>query len=306
VPLLLGAVAMLPGAGRGEELEHDAVYLPAPAANVLDVRNPLGTVRLRAWDQPQVRIVAEKHAQAAPLLERLKVRVDLVNGRYRITTGFYLADETFSPLPLTGGGIDLTIDAPRGVALAAATFTGDIEASGFRAGARLSSQEGRIRVADMEGRIDTRTLDGSQWFREIRGSLAASGVTGDVELASIEGDSVDASVYKGQIVAREVHAAVVRLRTTVGTIVLVGALRPDARYDLATHDGDVRLVLRPAPFRVIARAPTVRSGFPLAEAQASLLAPDGQTALRVGDYAGGGASLELVSARGAVDLRPAE
>jgi hypothetical protein len=118
---------------------------------------------------------------------------------------------------------------------------------------------------------------------------------GDLELASVEGETVDATVYKGQIVAREVRGAAVRLRTTVGDIVFIGALRPNGRYELATLDGDVRLSLRPAPFRVEARAPTVSSRFPLVR---------GAAGLRAAGFPDGGATLRLTSERGEIELGP--
>jgi hypothetical protein len=303
VATALAAALWFAAGAAAEELENDAVYIPTPGAASLAVRNPLGTVRLRGWDQPQLRIIAAKRAGSAAMLARLKVRVDLVDGRVRVTTGFYLNDASFNSLPLAGSAIDLTIDAPRAVALSAATFTGEIEAEGFRAGAQLSSQEGEIRVADVDGAVDTRSLDGRQAFQSIRGSLVANGVVGDMELASIDGESVEATVYKGRIVARDLRTAVVRLRSTHGTIVYVGALRPDGRYELATHDGDVHLQLRPAPFQVTMRAPSVKSGF-------ALVGGASGPGLWSGEYRVASAettaspSLELVSAAGEVVLAP--
>lgn len=305
----LAALALLSGgAARAEDLESDAVYLPAEATTALAVRNPLGTVKMTGWDRPQIRIIAHKRAGSRSLLERLKVRVDLDGADVRVTTGFYLSDGAFTPLPLAGGAIDLTIEAPRGVALTALTFSGDIDASGFRAGAHLSSQAGRIRAADVEGPVDTRTLNGNQWLEAIRGSLLASGAECDLELDGVSGKRVDASVYKGRITARDVtgsQGALIRLRAAHGTIVLLGELAPGAQYDLATRDGDVRLELRPAPFTITARAPSVRSGFALKkleEARGLMRAafPGGPGAAPASSQA----NLTIASASGEVVLQP--
>jgi hypothetical protein len=86
---------------------------------------------------------------------------------------------------------------------------------------------------------------------------------------------------------------VLRLRTTVGAIVFVGSLPPDGRYEIASHDGDVRLTLRPAPFRLTARARAVKSEFALAHGEE-------RPGLRRGDYLGGGPSLDLASVSGEV------
>lgn len=246
------------GRAEAEELESDAVYIPVPTAVSLVVRNPLGAVSVQGWDRPEVRIVAHKHANAAgarSLIGRLKVRVDFNAGHVRVTTGFYLSDGTFNPLPLSSAGIDLSIDAPRAMALQVATFRGDIRAAGFRLGATLSSEIGEIQVADVAGPVETRALDGNQWIEEVRGSLAANAVTGDLDLARIEGPRVEAKVVRGRITVRDVRSALVRLRAQMGDIVFVGALVPATRYDFATHRGDVVLRLRPASFRVVARSP---------------------------------------------------
>ena len=314
--VVLPLVAMLAGVpvavAVAEELEHDAAYLPDLGGSLLTVQNPLGSVTVRGWDQPQIRIVAAKRAGSPSLLDRLKVQfVFLSDGRVQISTGFYLADRTFIPLPLSGAGIDLTIDAPRRMRVEATT-SGAIDAAGFRHGAQLSSQGGEIRVADMEGRVDTRTLDGRQWLQSIRGSLLATGVRGDMELSQVQGERVDASVNKGNIYARDVSAAQVRLRATVGTIVFVGALATGGRYQFATLNGDVRLSLHPAPFRLLARAPSVKNRFELGNAQARAGIVSGEYAGRPADRAelrGAFASvpaLELVSAHGEVVLGPAE
>ena len=285
-------------AARAEDLESDAVYVPVAAdSGVLAVRNPLGSVKVQGWDQQQVRVIAHKRAGSADVLGRLKVRVDLTPGKVQITTGFYLSDHTFNPLPLGGAAIDLIIEAPRHMELSAASYAGDVEAAGLRAGAHLSSQAGRIRVADMEGPVDTRTLDGNQWLQAIRGSLAATGVVGDMELAGIEGQRVDASVFKGQIIARDVHAAVVRLHTVAGTILLFGGLSPGARYELGAKQGDVRLELTERPFRFVAHSPSVRTGFALERSQAA--------GVTRGTFAGGGTTeLQLASGSGEVSIMP--
>ena len=119
---------------RADDMEGDAVYVPMPAGESLSVRNPLGGIRVRGWDQAEVRIVAHKRAQRTALLDRMKVRVNLDGGKLEIASGIYLEGGAFMPLPLSGVAVDLTIDAPRRMALRATTFAGEIDASGLRAG----------------------------------------------------------------------------------------------------------------------------------------------------------------------------
>lgn len=280
---------------RAEETEVSFAYLPAPNAEALAVEQKMGRLELRGWDKPEVRIVARKRATTSGVLDRLKVNVEMQDGRIRIRTGVHV-DGGFRPLPLGADmGIDLTIDAPRQVALKAATWTGDLSVSGFRSGAELASSGGEVRASDIQGRVSTHALSGRQRLSSIRGDVVAEGEHGDLDLDTVDGDLLDARVVEGQISARAVRTPVVRLFSTLGGIVMVGMLRSGGRYDLNAGDGDIRLTLTEAPFTVHARAgKVVKSGFRLV----GQVAPAQVQA----DHLGGGPLLELTSARGSVFL----
>jgi hypothetical protein len=307
IACLLAATALAaPSRARADEIEQGGrFYIPMPAGEVLTVSNPLGTVRLRGWDQREVRVQVKKRCRTPDICERIRARFDVDRGRLDINTGVRFAD-TLRPLPLAGSSIEVEIDAPRTMEVHASSFTGDIDASGFRRGAHLASQEGEIRAADIQGPVDTRSLAGNQSLQEIHGRLATNVIHGDVELDAIDGDMVEAVVYEGQITARAVVSTVVRLRTTKGNIVFVGGLAAGGRYELATHDGDLRLVLRPSGFRIAATAARgVWSEFELSSGPRHVPAGVRLAELR-GDYFGGGASLELTSTNGEISLKSAK
>jgi len=283
-------------AARADDLEDNIVYLPMPSGESLRVRNPLGSVTVRGWDRPEVRIVANKRALVPQLLDRLKARVDIRDGRVDLATGVYLSDGTWHPIPQRNASIDLTIHAPRGMAVDAAGRA-DVTASGFTSGAKLASETGEIHAFDLTGEVATRTGNGRQSLQEIRGRVDASGVEGDLELQSIAGDTVDAIVVKGQITAREVSSPVVRLRAATGTIIYMGPIVVGGRYELSTYQGDIRMTLRPLPFRIVAEAPqgTIATALPLDGGPW----PKGRVD---GSFRGGGASLALRTQTGSISL----
>jgi hypothetical protein len=295
---------LVPSLVLAEEAEVTFAYVPAPNAESLTIDQPLGRLTLNGWDKPEVRIVARKHAKDGATLDQLRVNVEMVDGKIRIRTGVRTNDNNFHSLPVAQGdqsaGIDLSVDAPRRISLRAATWSGDIDASGFRAGAALSSRGGEVHASDIEGEVRTAALKGKQRLSAIHGNVEADGVTGDVELDAIEGEILEAKVVEGQITARRVRSALVRLFSSSGGVVLIGTVRPGARYEVTTQEGDVRMVLERAPFSVVARAPAgnVKSKLVLDHAVGS------PTTLR-GDFLGGGAQLELTSLRGNVLLEPA-
>jgi hypothetical protein len=288
---------------RADEYEVSvAENIPATSAEVLIIEQPLGKLSVSGWDKPTVKIVARKHAPDGATLDRLKVQVEIRDGKIRVKTGVRVGN-TFRTLPTAGGagagpGIDLTIDAPRRVQLHASTWSGDLEAAGFRSGADLETRGGGEVVArDIEGRVRTSALKGRQRLSAIHGDVEADGVTGDVELTSIDGETLDAHVVDGQITAREVRTPVVRLLSTSGGVIFIGTLRAGGRYELTSMDGDVRMQLRRAPFTLEARGRKVSSGFPVRGGTATA------TALS-GEFQGGGPSLVLTAAHGAVAVDP--
>jgi hypothetical protein len=195
----------------------------------------------------------------------LRIQVEMLGGQIRIRSGVYVRG-VFRPLPPAAGdgaGIELSIDAPRDVRLAARTWAGDVEASGFRAGAELASTGGEVRARDITGPVHTNADFGRQRLASIRGSVDAHTLKGDMDLDTVDGEIVDARVAEGQITARDLHAAMVRLFSTAGGIVLIGTLQPGGRYELTALDGDVQLRLKPQPFTIAAHTPAVRSTFAL-------------------------------------------
>ena len=292
---------------EAEETEVSFAYVPAPNAEAIIIEQPMGRLTVTGWDKPEVRIVARKRAPNNATLDRLRVNVEMRDGRIRIRTGVRVGDG-FRALPqgaeaanaaAQSMAIDLTVDAPRRVAMSASTWAGDLEASGFRAGAELTSAGGEVRARDIEGRVRTNALKGRQRLSSIRGDVEADGVTGDLELDTVDGDTLEAKVVEGQITARDVHTPVVRLLSTSGGIVLIGSLRPGGRYELTALEGDVHLQLKRAPLSLRASASVrVHSAFPVVPRTPS----DATLTRLVGDFLGGGPSLELTAAHGSVSL----
>jgi hypothetical protein len=294
------AILLVPSLALAEQEEVTFVNVPAPGAESITIDQPLGRLSLHGWDKPEVRVVAHKHAKDGKTLEQLRVNFEMLDGKIEIRTGVRV-DGTFRPLSAgEAAGIDLTIDAPRRAVLRARTSAGDIDVTGFRAGAELSSRGGEVHASDIDGELRTNTLKGKQRLSAIRGNVEADGITGDMELDTVEGEVLEANVVDGQITARRIRSPLVRLFSGAGGVVLFGSTRPGARLEITAKQGDVRLVLERAPFTVNARAPggAIKNGFTLANAVGS------PTTLQ-GDFLGGGAQLELTAAHGNVILEPA-
>jgi hypothetical protein len=299
----LGALAILliPTLAVAEESETTFVSVPTPDAESITIVQPMGKLALNGWDKPEVRVVAHKRAKDGKTLDQLRVDFEMLDGKIHIRTGVRIGG-TFRPLPASeSASIDLTVDAPRKVTLRAQTWGGDIDASGFRSGAQLSSRGGEVHAWDIDGEVHTEALRGRQRLSAIRGNVEADGETGDVELDAIDGELLEARVVDGQIVARRIRTPLVRLFSSSGGVVLMGTTRPGARYELWARKGDVKLILARAPFTINARAPggSVKNGFVLTHAV-------GSPTTLTGEFLGGGPQLELTAMHGNVIVEPAQ
>ncbi len=299
--LAIVAIVLFPTLVMAEEVQETTfVNVPAPQVESISIEQPQGKLELVGWDKQEVRVVAHKHARDDKTLDQLTVEFVMADGKVHIRTGVRV-DNTFRPLPAAdGAGIDLTVTAPRNINLRAQTWAGNLDVSGMRAGAVLSSRGGEVHASDIDGEVHTNALRGKQRLTAIRGNVEADGVTGDVELDTIDGEVLEANVVDGQITARKVRTPLVRLFSQSGGVVLMGTTRPGARYVVTALNGDVRMVLQRTPFTVNARAPhgAVKNGFTLAHAVGS------PTTLQ-GEFLGGGPQLELAAAHGNVILEPA-
>ena len=280
---------------RADEVEQNFAYVPLLGAESLTIDQPLGKLTVRGWDQPEVRIHSTKRANDPATLDRLRVSVELRDGSIRVQTGVRVAGK-FVSMPVQSARIDLEIDAPRSALVRAQTWSGDVDASGFRKGAELASKTGEVRARDIDGSVRTSTLRARQWLEAIHGDVSADvEAAGDVELVSIDGDELDAHVDDGTITAKNVTTPVMRLFAAQGAVIFVGTLRAGGRYDFRVLAGDVRLQIPRAPFSIHARASApITSAFALK----GRVTPTDVDA----DFQSGGPRLELTAVHGHITL----
>ncbi len=242
------------GVARAEETEVSFAYVPASAVEDVIVEQPLGRLSVRGWDRPEVRIAATKRAPNHAGLDRLRVRVDLKDGKLEVLTGVRVG-EVLRGIPTDAGYvIDLAVDAPSGARIHATTFDGDLDALGFRAGVVLSSTNGEIHATDIDGPVRSTGTRGRQRLAAIRGDVDAQSLQGALELDSIEGVVLRASVVDGRIEARRVRARVVELVSARGDVTLAGAMPLGARWVLRAPAGDGHLAIDGAPTSLVLHA----------------------------------------------------
>jgi len=221
-------------------VDHREVIVPVGAGERIRIDNPLGHVVVRGWPGVrEIHIVADKRAASDEQLRRLRVHyLAWDSGEITVDTRVDLGGHERA-LPLTGSRIDLVIDVPAGLEVAAKTFGGDLKVTGLRAGARLETTGGRIDVADVRGNVVTHQLRGQQQVASVEGDVQLDGVEGTMDLQGLGGGHLDARLVDGNIRAEDIRSEGVRLVTTTGDILFVGLVQPSHRYELRTYEGNV-------------------------------------------------------------------
>jgi DUF4097 and DUF4098 domain-containing protein YvlB len=195
--------------------------LAARAGTRLSVNNMSGEITVRAWDRPQVRIVAE--------YDRARVEVDESAGRINVRTthrrsesdvAFTITVPNGMAVELGGLSTDVSLDGVCGEA-SINTVSGDVDVRCVGE-ATIQSVSGDVTVLDARAGLEASSTSGEVVVRGARGDVAASSVSGDVELSGIDGTTVSAE-------------------TVNGDVTWSGRILDNGRYRFETHSGDVTL-----------------------------------------------------------------
>ena len=229
---LLAAALFVATTALGATLTEnfDKTFDVKPGASVR-LRNVNGTITISSWDQPRVRVVAEKHVKGSAraikdAMKELRIEIQPKDGGLAIETHYPSEDGFESLFDFLKGDhvnsqVKYDITVPRSMNL------------------NISNTNGAIRVNDVAGRLDLDTTNGGIETKRCAGSLDASTTNGGIaaELTSVARNSeIEASTTNGRIslAVPKSFAGVVDAGTTNGSI---SSDLPIA----ATRSGDNRL-----------------------------------------------------------------
>jgi DUF4097 and DUF4098 domain-containing protein YvlB len=203
----------------------------ADPAGLVEISNTSGSVVVTGWDRNEVAITGE--------LGDGTERLDFTKGdkvtriKVVLPSRSHNVDDT-----------DLIVKVPAGSTLSVNTVSADLTAQGVRGVQRLQSVSGNVRTESSGEDIECRTVSGDV---EITGSgkkglVSITTVSGDVRASRIAGE-VNGSTVSGDFVLGIGETTRSRLRSTSGDFSVTGQLAPDARVDIESISGDVRLDL---------------------------------------------------------------
>lgn len=213
---------LLLGAGTLRAQRLDTTLTPHGQPR-LSVNNLSGTIVVRAWSRPQVRIEAE--------YDRADVQVNESGGRITVRTQTRRGDNE----------VDYTISVPRGTGVEVnavssdirltdtcgdvnlTTTSGDVQINCIEGDAQIQTVSGDIQVSNVKSRhLDVQSTSGDVQVEDVKGGVGATSVSGDINLSGIDGDEVTAE-------------------TVSGDINYDGRIVDNGRYRFSAHSGDVTL-----------------------------------------------------------------
>lgn len=265
-----------------------------------ELRNIFGEVRITGTDGNMVRITATKRVKesnrdaARALMDSIVIRVTERGGGIEVFT----ENPTANTTPTL---VDYDITLPSSAVVSVRS-------------------QGSVFVSNVKGELRAEAYQGHMMLTSVGRVRRAKTYTGNLSIAGVEGDEVTAEAGSA-LRMRNVHARTLETRTIAGItdatdvdcdrctltsvsgdINFTGMLRRNARYDISTNSGNIKLVTDGGSgFDLEAVTGGVfRNDFPLKSTAPASAATSGRIVR--GSYGDGGAILSLRSFTGSVTI----
>jgi hypothetical protein len=218
-----------------------------PGAKI-SISTSYGSISVHTGESNDIRVIATKTVSASSesegkrRAEQIKVNVVPVTGGYEVR-------------PDTGSNaeVDLEVNVPKQVSIAANSGRGDISGSDLTGSVSATAQHGNVQVHDVTGDIDASLHHGDARITGIQGNVHLTGSGSEIELGDIKGDATIEGEFYGPIRVRNVTKATrfVSSRTDLTIVQLPGRMEMDsgqlrifdtpAGVTLATKNYDINL-----------------------------------------------------------------
>jgi hypothetical protein len=194
----------------------------------LDVNNFGGDIVVRTWNQNSVRVRASHSSRS---------RVDVSTSGSTV-----LVRSTGRRGPPSIVDLEITAPAWMGMALSG-TYT-DINVDGAGGAVTAESVQGDIAVTGGTGNVSLKSVEGSVTLSKTRGRIEVNSVEGDITITDASGD-ITVETVDGDIALVRIDATNVEVNTVDGDVTYDGSIKNAGSYRLATHDGDITVVIPP-------------------------------------------------------------
>ncbi len=278
------------GALVAVQQQTDTLITVKPHVRV-KINNVAGDITVRAWDQNQVRVVAEHGSH-----DVIEIDAD----------GNELSIQAASAMGV--GIIDIELTVPAGASLEIQAPFADISIAGTRGSVSVQAVDGDISLEGGDGVIKLQAVDGDVSVTGASGNVEAQSVDGDVTVTEVSGD-VRVQTVDGDIIVLGIASTNVEAATVDGDIHWDGDIEDGGSYSFVTHDGDLNIAVQQganAQIFIASYDADFSTDFPLTVPAGeqgkrfSLKLGTGSARVELGT---GSAHVELESFDGTIDLR---
>jgi len=286
--LLAAAILTAPAV---QDADTDTTFA-VPAGARLSLQGFAGEVVIRTWSRNEVRVQADHSS-------RVTIAVELQGSVLRLKP---TSSRAFGVGAMSMVEYELTLPAAMPIEIEG--MYADVDIEGTKADVKVQAVEGDLRVSGGEGSISLTTISGDIEVRGSRGRIDLHSTSDDILVEDVQGELVVEAV-SGDVTLHRIDARRVDVQSVSGDLLYDGTIRPDGRYALTTHAGDVVFGVPEGTNATLRLAVGVGGGF-----SASFGTPAAEETsrrrrtLRLGS---GSASIELETFSGDVRLvRPSE
>jgi len=200
VLLVMAAASLLPAA----DFKEFKKTVPLEANGRFSLDTFKGSIRVTAWDQPQVDIQARIEADIGWLaepVEDVEIRVDASSGSVRVKTEYHR--KNWSVIEGNSPSVHYTIHVPRNASLSIKDYKSETDISGVQGDVEFETYKGTARLDGLRKALQLKTYKG-----DIRASFVS--FTAHSHIDTYKG-TVELSVPRSS--AFEVHAELQRHAT---------------------------------------------------------------------------------------------
>jgi hypothetical protein len=231
---------------RAEQTDKQTRTLALGPAGSLELRNVSGPITVTAGTGRDVTIEifrtsrGRTEADAKTGLTEVTVDVDhrgeraTVNARYPERRGRVNYSVSTS----------YTVTAPPGTHVTAGGFSTDVTLKGIKGDLSVNVLSGAITITG--GSVTVSDVEGD-------GKISVGSMSGTVTLDRVKVRQLNADNMSGGLTARDITAENVTLKTMNGPVEYSGAISRTGRYEMQTHNGQIRLILAGGGFDLEAR-----------------------------------------------------
>lgn len=284
-----------------EQIDKESHTLQIGANGSLQLKNLSGDITVTAGTGRAATVEVIRKSRGRTLadaklgLDRVKVEIDQRGERASVTPRY--PDESRPPYAVS---INYVVTAPAGTSMTISTLSGDVNVSDIKGDVAIDVASGDVVVSKTQvSTVKTMSGDVTVTDAQGEGRLEFSTMSGTIKLERIRAKRLGVTVLSGDVIVRDIEAGDVEIGSTNGDVEFSGVLSKTGRYDIHSHNGDVRVSVPKSGFDL--DASTFSGGITADASLGMKTASNSRRTLR-GTVGDGGASLTVKTFSGDISV----